>query len=104
MKFDRVHTNGLNSQGAIRFIARPENGCGNELCSKWTEDDLKRAERQHGRGKWYVQTMEDFEVTATCEVYVEIMGRVERWCGGISWDYAELRPCTLPDDNTQNTI
>ena len=64
--------------------------------------DLKRAECQHGRGRWYVQTMGDFEVTATCKVYVEIVGRVERWCGGISWDYAELRPCILMD-NTQNT-
>ena len=103
MKLDRVYANGMNSQGTIQFRARPEKGCGNELCSKWTENDLRRLERQHGRGEWYVQTMGDFEVTATCKVYVEIKGRVERWCGGISWDYAELRPCSLMD-NTQNTI
>ena len=98
MKFDRVYAHGLNSQGTIRFIARPEKGCGNKLCSKWTEDDFKNAESQHGSGEWYVQTMGDFDVTATCKVYVEIMS----WCGGISWDYAELRPRILMV-NTQNT-
>lgn len=94
MKLDRVYSNGhgTNPQGIIQFKARPEKGCGNELCSNWTDNDLRRAECQHGRGKWYVQTMGDFEVTATCKVYIEIRGRVGGWCGGISWDYAELRP------------
>ena len=92
MKLDSVYACGMNSQGTIEFRVRPEKGCGNELSSKWTESDLRRAERQHGHGKWYIQTMGDFEVTATCKVYVEIKGRVEYWCGGISWDYAELKP------------
>lgn len=92
MKLDGVYLNGQNSREAIEFRARPEEGCGKELCSKWTENDLKRAERRHGNCKWYLQTMGEFEVTATCKVYVEIKGRTSYWCGGIAWDYAELRP------------
>ena len=91
MKLDRVYVNG-NSKEAIEFRAKPEEGCGKELCSKWTEKDLRRTERRHGNCKWYLQTMGDFEVTATCKVYVEIKGRTSFWCGGIAWDYVELRP------------
>lgn len=89
MRLDGVYVNGRE---AIEFRARPEEGCGSELCKKWTENDLKRAERQHGSCKWYLQNMGDFEVTATCKVYVEIKGRISYWCGGIAWDYVELRP------------
>ena len=92
MKLDGVYVNGENSREAIEFRARPEEGCGKELCSKWTENDLTRAERRHGNCKWYLQNMGDVEVTAICKVYVEIKGRVSYWCGGISWDYVELKP------------
>jgi len=92
MKLHNVYANCRNSEQGIEFRARPDKGCGKELCSKWKENDFKRAERRHGSDKWYIQTMGDFEVTATCKVYVEIKGRVGYWCGGISWDYAELRP------------
>lgn len=88
MKLDGVY---LNSRESIEFRARPEEGCGRELCSKWTERDLKRAERRYGRRKWFEQNMGIFELKATCKVYVEIKGRIYQWCGGISWDYAELR-------------
>lgn len=90
MKFDRVYVNGNGK--VIEFRARPEGGCGKELCSKWSEHDLRRAERHHGSHKWFLQTMGEFEVTAMCKVYVEIKGRVDNWCGGISWDYVELKP------------
>lgn len=92
MQLDRVYVNGENSREAIEFRARPEEGCGKELCSKWTERDLQRAEKRHGSCKWYLQTMGEFEVTTTCRVYVEIKGRTSWWCGGMSWDYVELRP------------
>lgn len=92
MKLHNVYVNCRNSEKGIEFRARPDKGCGKGLCSKWTDNDFRRAERRHGSDKWYIQTMGDFEVTATCKVYVEIKGRVEHWCGGISWDYAELRP------------
>ena len=88
MKLDGVY---VNSRETVEFRARPEEGCGKELCSKWTEHDLKRAERRHGNCKWFEQNMGNFEVTATCKVYVEIKGRISQWCGGMSWDYAELR-------------
>lgn len=91
MKFDQVYLRGQNSREAIEFRARPEEGCGKELCSKWTENDLQRAERRQGNCKWYLQNMGNFEVTTTCKVYVEIKGRISYWCGGIAWDYAELR-------------
>ena len=91
MKLDRVYVNG-NCKEEIEFRARPEEGCGKELCSKWTESDLRRAERRHGSCKWYLQAMGDFEVTVTCKVYIEIKGRTSFWCGGIAWDYVELRP------------
>ena len=81
-----------NSKEAIEFRARPGIGCGNELCSKWTENAVRRAERRHGNCNWYLQAMGDFEVTATCKVYIEINGRISFWCGGIAWDYVELRP------------
>ena len=42
--------------------------------------------------KWFLYTMGEFTVTALCKVRVEITGRVSYWCGGISWDYAELKP------------
>ena len=92
MKLDGVYLNGDHSRHAIEFRARPERGCGKELCSKWTDNDLRRAERRHGNGKWYLQNMGDFEVTAICKVYVEIKGSIPHWCGGISWDYVELKP------------
>ena len=39
----------MNGNGkVIEFRARPEQGCGNELCSKWSENDFRRAERRHG--------------------------------------------------------
>ena len=91
MKLDGVYC-GHNSRDVIEFRARPEKGCGKELCSRWKENDLRRAERQHGNCKWYLQNMGEFEVTALCKVYVEITGRVGYWCGGISWDYVELKP------------
>ena len=90
MKFDGAYVNGNGK--LIEFRARPEQGCGNELCSKWSENDFRRAERRHGTQKWVLHTMGEFTVTALCKVYVEIKGRVEFWCGGISWDYAELKP------------
>ena len=92
MKLNGVYIRGQNSRDAIEFRARPEKGCGKELCSKWTKNDLRRAERQHGNCKWYLQNMGGFEVTALCKVYVEIKGRINHWCGGISWDYVELKP------------
>ena len=90
MKFDEVYVNGNGK--VIEFRARPEQGCGNELCSKWSENDFRRAERRHGTQKWFLYTMGEFNVTALCKVRVEIIGRVPYWCGGISWDYAELKP------------
>ena len=92
MKLDGVYLNGQNDREAIEFRARPAKGCGKELCSKWMENDLRRAERRHGNYKWYLQNMGEFEVTAICKVYVEIKGRISFWCGGISWDYVELKP------------
>ena len=93
MKLDGVYVNidrGRNP--AIEFRAKPADGCGSEICSKWVERDLKRAERRNGSGKWFLQDMGQFQVTATCKVYVEIKGRVSNWCGGMSWDYVQLRP------------
>ena len=92
LKLDRVYVNGENSREAIEFRAVPEKGCGKELCSKWTENDLRRAERRHGNCKWFLQNMGEFKVTAICKVYVEVKGRTSYWCGGISWDYVELKP------------
>lgn len=92
MKLDGVFLNGRTPREVIEFRARPEEGCGKEICSKWTERDLQREEKRHGQCKWYLQTMGEFEVTTTCKVYVEIKGRVDFWIGGISWDYVELRP------------
>lgn len=92
MKLDGAFINGQTSREVIEFRARPEEGCGKEICSKWTKRDLRREEKRHGQCKWYLQTMGEFEVTATCKVYVEIKGRMYSWLGGISWDYVELRP------------
>ena len=80
MKFDGAYVKGNGK--LIEFRARPEQGC----------NDFRRAERRHGTQKWALHTMGEFTVTALCKVYVEIKGRVEFWCGGISWDYAELKP------------
>lgn len=79
----------------VEFRARPEEYCGSEVCKIWKDEDFKEAERKFGSGKWFEADMGEFLVTSLCNVYVEIKGRIDWWCGGISWDFAELRPSHL---------
>ena len=86
----------------VEFRARPEESSGNEVCKIWKDEDFKEAERKFGSGRWFEAGMGEFLVTSMCDVYVEIKGRIDWWCGGISWDYAEIRPSDLKA-NAANT-
>jgi hypothetical protein len=88
MKLEDVYVNG----DSIEFRAKPEDGCGTSVVSKWDENRLQQAEQRHGSDCWFIGDMGEFTVNTLCDVEVEIWGRVDYWCGGITWDTVQLKP------------
>lgn len=87
MKLDGVYVNG----DPIEYRAKVEEGYGTSVCSKWSEQRLKRTENSHGSGTWFIAEMGELKIDKMCDVNVEIYGRVDYWCGGIVWDTVELK-------------
>ena len=88
MKLDNVYV----SSDHVEFRAIPEESCGTELCTIWKKVEFKEAERKFGTNTWFDADFGLFTVTSLCKVKVQIRRCFNYWCGGMSWDYAELRP------------
>ena len=88
----------------VEFRATPEQSCGTDLCRVWTQGHFRAAENSFGSNQWFEADFGEFLVTRLCKVEVQIKRKYDAWCGGTSWDYAELRPVDWLKDNSQTTI
>lgn len=88
MKLNGVYVNGK----PIAFKANVPSDFGTSISSEWSEQRLSREELKQGSGKWFTANMGEFKVEHMCDVGVEIWGRVDYWCGGITWDTVQLKP------------
>lgn len=87
MKLEDAYVNGDD----IEFRAKPKEGYGTALTSKWGDERLLELERRFG-SNWFKADMGEFTVDMMCDVEVEIFGRIPYWCGGITWDTVEMKP------------